>query len=331
MECRPLTPAELPAWDAFVASLETGMPFHSSRWLSAVAADFTVFACFSGTRIVAGMPVVRQKRDGLRTVKQPPLTPYLGILSNPPSDKTVARRSFEKEIATALAAAVLRDHDSVTVNFTPDWIDLHGFMWAGFSTAVRYTYLLPLASIESAWNGMDARRRNDIRRAEKDGVVVRRSDDHEALLRLVGATFSRQGLAPSFFKVARQIHSVVEQDGRSALFAAFQGDDAAPVAAVYLVWDRRRAYYLLGGYDESRAHGGAHALAMWKAIEFAAQLGLQQFDFEGSQIPQVEKYFRKFGGELTPYYRVTWTSPRARLIGDAMRLARRVLRPFRKS
>ena len=26
------------------------------------------------------------------------------------------------------------------------------------------------------------------------------------------------------------------------------------------------------------------------------------FDFEGSMIPQIEKYFRGFGGELTPYF-----------------------------
>jgi hypothetical protein len=327
IECRALAPSEYPAWDAFVESSDNGTIFHTSRWLAAVAGEFTIHACFAGAKLVAGMPVARHRRDGVRTVFQPPLTPYLGIVWSPQSNKNVARRSLAKEVALALAAAVLRGHDSVTINFSPEWDDLHGFMWAGFSTAVRYTYMLPLADLKAVWEEMDGRRRNDIRRAEKEGVIVRQTDDHEAVLRLVGTTFTRQGMTPGFFNAARKIHAVAE----TAQFFAYQPGDDTPVAAVYLVWDRRRAYYLLGGYDEKRAHGGAHALAMWRAIEFAAHRGVQQFDFEGSQIPQVEKYFRKFGGKLTPYYRASWTSPRARLIGDAMRVARRVLRPFRKS
>ncbi len=325
MTCRLLEPSEFPLWDSFAEA--NGTLFHGTRWLSAVAADFAIYACFAGGKLVAGMPVARQQRNGLRTIQQPPLTPYSGIVQAPQSQKAVARTSFAKEVSSALAAALLNEHDAISINFPPEWNDLHGFIWEGFSTAVRYTYLLPLAGLDAAWQNMDARRRNDIRRAEKEGVVVRRIDDHESLLRLVGTTFSRQGLAPRFLETARKIHATAD----SAILAAFQPGDEAPVAAAYLVWDRRRAYYLLGGYDEKRAHGGAHALATWKAIEFAAQLGLQQFDFEGSMIPQVEKYFRKFGGELTPYYRISWSSPRARLVGDAMRVARRLIRPFRKS
>jgi hypothetical protein len=29
------------------------------------------------------------------------------------------------------------------------------------------------------------------------------------------------------------------------------------------------------------------------------------FDFEGSMLPEVEKYFRGFGANLIPYYRVS--------------------------
>lgn len=330
MECRALTPPEFSAWDAFVASQSSGTPFHTSRWLSAVAEEFTILACLSGARIVAGMPVARRRHDGLCTVQQPPLTPYLGIVAEPPSRKTVSRRSFEKEVACALAAAVMREHDAVTMHFVPEWNDLHGFMWEGFSTAVRYTYLLDVTNLETVWRDMDPTRRTNIRRAEKEGIVIERSEDFEALLRLVHATFGRQGLTPRFSDTARRIDALLRQEGRRALFTASAAGEQAPCAAVYLVWNDRRAYYLLGGYDEQRARGGAHALAMWRAIEYAASVGVPSFDFEGSNIPQVEKYFRKFGGELTPYYAVSWTSPRARRISEAMALARLPLRAARR-
>jgi hypothetical protein len=45
-------------------------------------------------------------------------------------------------------------------------------------------------------------------------------------------------------------------------------------------------------------------MAMWAAIKFAKDLGLRSFDFEGSISPDIEKYFRGFGGTLTPYYQI---------------------------
>jgi hypothetical protein len=44
---------------------------------------------------------------------------------------------------------------------------------------------------------------------------------------------------------------------------------------------------------------------MWKSILHARQLGLRTFDFEGSMIPEVERYFREFGGKLIPYYEIS--------------------------
>jgi hypothetical protein len=31
-------------------------------------------------------------------------------------------------------------------------------------------------------------------------------------------------------------------------------------------------------------------------------LGIKYFDFEGSMLPQIEIFFRGFGGQLVPYY-----------------------------
>ena len=86
------------------------------------------------------------------------------------------------------------------------------------------------------------------------------------------------------------------------------------IAAVYIVWDEKRSYYLLGGYDAEESHHGASALAMWEAIRFTKEeLGLKEFDFEGSMVPSIEMFFRKFGGTLTPYYSVRWMKPYVKL------------------
>ena len=75
-------------------------------------------------------------------------------------------------------------------------------------------------------------------------------------------------------------------------------------AALYLVWDERAAYYLLGGGDPELRNSGAHSLIMWEAIKHAATVS-KTFDFEGSMVEPVERFFRAFGGRQVPYHRVT--------------------------
>ena len=53
----------------------------------------------------------------------------------------------------------------------------------------------------------------------------------------------------------------------------------------------------------SRSNNFAMSYLLWQAILYTKDtLKLNVFDFEGSMIPSIEKYFRKFGGEITPYY-----------------------------
>ena len=43
---------------------------------------------------------------------------------------------------------------------------------------------------------------------------------------------------------------------------------------------------------------------MAAAIQAAQERGLKTFDFEGSSIPPIERFFRGFGGQLTPYFSI---------------------------
>jgi CelD/BcsL family acetyltransferase involved in cellulose biosynthesis len=76
------------------------------------------------------------------------------------------------------------------------------------------------------------------------------------------------------------------------------------IAASYVLYNKDTAYYLLGGYDPSNKHNGAGVMALFNAIMEAKKRGIKNFDFEGSMLPEVEKYFRAFGGELVPYFTV---------------------------
>jgi hypothetical protein len=96
--------------------------------------------------------------------------------------------------------------------------------------------------------------------------------------------------------------------------------DGELLSAVFLVWDRHRSYYLLGGFreDEEKAKIArvATTYCLWTAMNFTREtLGLKVFDLEGSMIPGVELFFRKFGGDLTPFYVISWEREQGRMGG----------------
>ncbi len=49
------------------------------------------------------------------------------------------------------------------------------------------------------------------------------------------------------------------------------------------------------------------SFCLWQAIQFASTV-TRQFDFEGSMIQPIERFFRAFGGQQTAYHNVSRTS-----------------------
>ena len=317
---RCLKVSEYDDWDKFVASSPQGILFHKSYWLRASGKEFRIYGYFKGEELFAGLPIVcAVSRLGIKSASHPSLTPYLGVIFRESEAKYVTRISDEKGMSRAIAARIKEDFDSVTFNFTPFSTDLQPFIWEGFSSGVRYTYLLELNDLENVWKGMDAKRRNDITRAEKDGIYVETSDDFEQTFTLVEKTFERQDKEATFRTTAFKYNEILSQKGQCNSFLA-KNKEGKAIATVYIVWDEKRSYYLLGGYDPEESHHGASAIAMWEAIKFTKEeLGLNEFDFEGSMVQSVEQFFRKFGGRLTPYYTVSWTKPSAKIASYARR------------
>jgi hypothetical protein len=83
-------------------------------------------------------------------------------------------------------------------------------------------------------------------------------------------------------------------------------------AATLLVFDERSAHYLLGGADPRHRGSGAASLLVWDAIQFAAGHS-KLFDFEGSMVEGIARFFRGFGPDLVPVNHVFCTSRRAAL------------------
>jgi hypothetical protein len=61
-------------------------------------------------------------------------------------------------------------------------------------------------------------------------------------------------------------------------------------AAIFIAWDVKTAYYIIGGKDDAFGNSGAMSLLFWNSFQYLKDK-VKRFDFEGSMIKGVEKLF----------------------------------------
>jgi hypothetical protein len=148
-------------------------------------------------------------------------------------------------------------------------------------------------------------------------VRLRENPTLAELLEINAKTFERQNKsAPYDAGYAGRIDAACAAHGCRRIFIA---EDAAGKAhaGAYIVWDEASAYYLMGGGDPALRNSGATSYCMWEAIRFAATV-TRSFDFEGSMLEPVERFFRSFGPEQVPYSRVTHSRSRLLRVREAL-------------
>ena len=313
IELRPLTRDEWPLWDDFVEKAPRGTVFHSSYCQLHSRGKFVIYGCFKGGELHAGIPIVYREKFGIKIASRIG-TPYSGIIFKKTDGKYVVRLAAEKELSRQIAQRLKSDFHVLVLGYAPGPVDLQPLIWEGFSTSLEYTYILQLnRSLEELWMGMEETTRTSVRRAEKDGVTVIPSDDFNQTIDMIQKTYRRQGMVLRSKAEYCSRNEVLVRRKQCKSFLA-RNAHGEYIAGVYIIWDNKRSYYLLGGYDSENGHYGASTLAMWEAIKYTKNdLGLAEFDFLGSMIPQVERFFRGFGGQLSVRHRVMWTKPYLKL------------------
>jgi lipid II:glycine glycyltransferase (peptidoglycan interpeptide bridge formation enzyme) len=178
------------------------------------------------------------------------------------------------------------------------------FYWKGFHQRTHYSYVLePLDDPARLFDNFKGSVRTDIRKAESRHRVEL-SDDWPLLYELNLQVFDRRSVTPPFSRDwLGNLDETLRDRGQRRLYLARTKKEGAPVAAAYTVHDAQSAYLLLTGRS-SETESGAVALLIWRAIQDYCAAGIPRFDFEGSMLPGVEHFFRGFGGELKPYFRV---------------------------
>lgn len=278
--------------------------FQSPWWLEAVApGEWGEVTVEGGGALAARWPYVRKKRFGFTFLVMPQLTQSLGPWLRPAEGKYVNQVSVQRKLIKELLEKLPRA-DFFWQEFHPSITDWLPFYWQGFRQTTRYTYIIyNLTNLEKIWQGMTDKTRNVIRKAEKNGIKVVESEDLETFLRLNTLTFARRKMPmPYSPDLVRRIDAACQERSARKIFLAYDRDGRVH-CGLYLVYDAKAAYYLMGGIDEALKDRQGMALTVWESIKFAAGV-TKIYDFEGSMQEPIERFVRGFGAVQTPYHSV---------------------------
>jgi lipid II:glycine glycyltransferase (peptidoglycan interpeptide bridge formation enzyme) len=282
----------------------SGSVFNLPKWLDMYGQQLLVQGIFNDNdELIGTFFLFEGKKLGLKFQITPPYTPHIGLIYNNPAESKANRQAFDKEVVTLLKDHLVKLKPkllSIALPFTIN--DTQPFYWDNFKVIPNYTYRLALNKRkEELFDNLTSEKRKSIKRAEKDELVIEKTTDLKLVKSLIEKTFDRKEKKVSQNYLNKILFEFADEKNS---FAFIAHKDKKPSACVFCVHYNKTAYYLFGGYDNANKHHGAGVSCMWEAILHAKKIGVEVFDFEGSMLVEVEKYFREFGGDLIPYYTI---------------------------
>lgn len=286
---------------------ETSIPlFSRDWWLDTVCGkdSWDVLLVEEKGTIQATLPIYIPHRG---IISMPPYTQTMGpwFVPEPPDAKYTRTLGKHQAICKEFTEA-LKKYPHFLQNFNYRITDWLPFYWEGYRQTTRYTYLLnDIRNEKLLWENMSPNIRRNITKAkEKNGITVKKGIPVDDFLRIQDLTFKRQQLSNCWeHDILKDIITACRQRNQGDLWGAY--DTGGHLHAVaFIVWQESSAYYLAGGGDPELRASGAHSLVLWEGIRFTAQY-TDLFDFEGSMIPGVERFFREFGAIQTPFFTIT--------------------------
>lgn len=274
---------------------QTDLPlFARPFWWDAQSADWDVLS-FSHQGITSYLPFVVEKKWTTRFLRNPHLIPYV--------------HAVWSEWASPEAEATLMD--GLLRHLPPyDVLDLD-LCWRqafpvpnqGPSHRFKHTQVLTLTDELTLLSGLKPALKRQIKKAEA-ALHMKESHDLQEFLNLYHKTFQRQSLSAAVPDHAfEKAWEACRQNACGKLWLCCD-EEHHNHAAIFVVFDAHTAYYLAGGSDPAFSGSGAMSGLMWHVITQCRLDGKQFFDFEGSMLPGVDRFFRNFAPRQMPYLNV---------------------------
>jgi len=242
-------------------------------------------------------------KNEINTYANPMLDKYLGILfsnENGNRQKIISKQYKQME----LLAKELKNIKSFDYYFHPafdNWIPLS---WQGFTQQTRYTYRIDNSnSLDDIYKNFHTNIKRNITNSQKNNISIKENIPFDILWDIVNKTFLRQGSKAPFNRKKLENYILnLKEKSAFVSFGAYDSDNNC-ISVCGIVYEDKSSYLLLNGIDIEKQIRGANAHMIYESIKYFHDK-CRFYDFEGSMLYGIEEFYRKFGGELTPYMKI---------------------------
>lgn len=284
------------------------VPLYSKAWWMdsvCLPENWDVWVYEKDGDVCAAMPYYMEMRGAYKYITKAPLTQNNGIIfkeDRAAKEETVAK--FQEHVIDAADTFIQSlGLDVYEQQYHYNFYNWLPFFWNGYTAATRYTYVIENTSdVEALWDEMSSGCRWDIRKGYKHAKMCE-GNDAEQFWNLHKKIFEKQGLECPFSHDLwiRLYQACTTHECGKILYA--KDNEGTVLSILFLIWDERSVYHLLGGSMPEHQHLQTYSMLTWEGIKFASQMGLK-YDFEGSMIKRISKSMRRYGGEPKPYFRI---------------------------
>lgn len=293
------------AWDTFIMNSPQGGIFHLHGYASIIAPGWEALIVTEKEKWMAVLPFLPTSKFGFRRSLQPRFSQFWGVCFLPESKTSYESLSRKKAILDTLIPE-LAEIQQIIWHFSPAFEYPLPFFWNKFSLENRYTFQLDLSIPKESIHASMA---STIRRYLRKGssLNVEESTDPDILLRLLRLQQKNGheiiGSNDKDWGTVSKLIQYLTSSGNGRMYVVKTTEGSVAAAGLFARFGGIGTY-LLGTYDPGLNNRSAMPTMMWHAICAEQGAGMKIFDFEGSMIPGVERFFRRMGGRPVPYLKV---------------------------
>lgn len=289
------------SWDSFVLSSPQGSLYCIHGYANAVAPGWECLRVYdTGEELIAAMPLLQKKKFGITYSLQPLMTQTWGILFKEKQFKnSYEYYSYKRKVLVEIVRFLKGKSHIFEYNFSPEFEYPLPFYWDNYLLKVKYTYQIkPENKIPVKYSPATIRQ---LSKAQKADLILKVSNSVNSISELYKNY-------PTSVRINSDILSKLININSNALnikIYEVENKEGKVLAAGIIGYFNSIVVYL-GGAFEKREKGMEFAMTflMDHVINEAKEKNYI-FDFEGSMIEPVERFFRGFGAIPVPYLQIS--------------------------
>jgi hypothetical protein len=266
--------------NSFVYGYSWYLDVLAPRWNALVLNDYE-----------AVMPLTGNRKLFIHYLYQPFFTQQLGVFST----STLSQKQLH-----AFIEAIPHKYRFVDINLN----DQNEIMEGAFKVRKRKNYVLDLNhSFAHLSSQFDDHCQRNIKKSRKHHQVIKPIDPAKAVAFYQKyKALNTSNVLPSDFENLLKVILIAEQKQLLLCRGVFNENDTPISIGIFLLHKGRIIYLLGGGSDEGREKRSMFYLFDDLILQFSDQSML--LDFEGSEIPGIARFFKGFGAEKRPYFKL---------------------------